>query len=79
MYLDVLISCMHSVQLASADPGAYQCGCPTVRYSPLDVSRIKARYLSHLSADWPHYYFQLTLVKGGKVTRTDKNLEKITD
>ena len=31
-----------------------------------------------MSTDWPHYYVQLALVKGEKVTRADKNLEEIT-
>jgi len=67
-----------NAHLAAAGPGAYPCECSTVKYSPLDVSRIKARYLNYLSADWPHYYVRLALVKGEKVTRADKNLEKIT-
>jgi len=79
VYFDVcMFDSIHSVQLASADPGAYQCGCSAVKYSPSDVSRIKARYCSDLYTDWPHYYVRLALVKGEKVTRADKNLEKIT-
>ena len=49
--------------------------------SPLDVSRLKARYIKHLSTehtDWPLPYIRLALVKGEKVTRADKNLEEIT-
>ena len=50
----------------------------TVKYSPIGVSRLQARYLRYLSTDWPHYYVRLALVKGEKVTRADKNLEEIT-
>ena len=53
----------------------------TVKYSPLDVSRLKARYIKQLSTDhtdWPSQYVQLALVKGENVTRADKNLEEIT-
>ena len=53
----------------------------TVKCSPLDVSRLKARYIKHLSTDhtdWPLKYVRLALVKGEKVTRADKNLEEIT-
>ena len=50
----------------------------SVKYSSTDVSRIQARYIRYLSADWPHYYVRLALVKGEKVTRADKNLEEIT-
>ena len=52
-----------------------------MKYSPLDVSRLKARYIKHLSTDhtdWPLQYVRLALVKGEKVTRADKNLEEIT-
>ena len=54
---------------------------PSVKCSPLDVSRLKARYIKHLSTDhtdWPLQYVWLALVKGEKVTRADKNLEEIT-
>ncbi|XP_065920759.1 protein NLRC3-like isoform X2 [Dysidea avara] len=57
------------------DPSAHE---STVNFSPGDVSRLKARYLTYVSTDWPHYYVQLALVKGEKVTRADKNLEEIT-
>ena len=53
----------------------------TVKCSPLDVSRLKARYIKHLSTDhtdWSLRYVRLALVKGEKVTRADKNLEEIT-
>ena len=49
--------------------------------SPLDVSRLKAWYIKHLSTDhtdWSLRYVRLALVKGEKVTRTDENLEEIT-
>ena len=49
--------------------------------SPLDVSRLRARYIKHLSTDntdWPLQYVQLALVKREKVMRADKNLEEIT-
>ena len=49
--------------------------------SPLDVSRLKARYIRHLSTDhtnWSLQYIRLALVKKEKVTRADKNLEEIT-
>ena len=52
-----------------------------MRYSPLDVSRLKARYIKHLSTDhtdWSLPYVRLALVKGEKVTRANKNLEEIT-
>ena len=49
-----------------------------MKYSPIGVSRLQARYLRYLSTGWPHYYVQLALVKGEKVTRADKNLEEIT-
>ena len=52
-----------------------------MRYSALDVSRLKARYIKHLSTehtDWPLSYIRLALVKGEKVIRADKNLEEIT-
>ena len=53
--------------------------CPTVKYSPIVVNRLKARYLRYLSTDWPHYYVRLALVKDReKVTRADKNLKEIT-
>ncbi|XP_065901494.1 NACHT, LRR and PYD domains-containing protein 3-like isoform X2 [Dysidea avara] len=51
---------------------------PTVKYSPVVVSRLQARYLRYLSTDWPHYYVRLALLKGERVTRADKNLEEIT-
>ncbi|XP_065900737.1 NACHT, LRR and PYD domains-containing protein 3-like isoform X3 [Dysidea avara] len=51
---------------------------PTVKYSPIVVNRLQARYLRYLSTDWPHYYVRLALVKREKVTRADKNLEEIT-
>ena len=51
---------------------------PTVKCSPLDVSRLKARYLSTDHTDWPLQYVRLALVKREKVTRADKNLEEIT-
>ena len=53
----------------------------TVKCSPLDVNRLKARYIKHLSTgqtDWPLQYVRLALVKGDNVTRDDKNLEEIT-
>ena len=53
----------------------------TVKCSLLDVSRLKARYIKHLSTDhtdWSLQYVRLALVKGEKVTRADKNLEEIT-
>ena len=49
-----------------------------MRSSSIDASRLRARYLRYLSADWPHYYIQLVLVKEEKITRSDKNLEEIT-
>ena len=52
-----------------------------MKYSPLDVSRLKAQYIKRLSTDhtdWPLQYVWLALVKGEKVTRADKNLEEIT-
>ena len=52
-----------------------------MKYSPLDVSRLKAWYIKHLSTDHtdcPQQYVRLALVKGEKVTRADKNLEEIT-
>ena len=52
-----------------------------MKCSPLDVSRLKARYITHLSTDhtdWPLQFVWLALVKGEKVTRADKNLEEIT-
>ena len=52
-----------------------------MKCSPLDVSRLKTRYIKHLSTDhtdWPLQYIQLALVKGEKVTKADKNLEDIT-
>ena len=52
-----------------------------MKCSPLDVSRLKARYIKHLSTDhtdWSLPYVRLALVKGEKVTRADKNLEEIT-
>ncbi|XP_065901640.1 protein NLRC3-like isoform X3 [Dysidea avara] len=55
-----------------------KCDRPILKYSPIAVSRLQARYLRYLSTDWPHYYVRLALVKGEKVTRADKNLEEIT-
>ena len=52
--------------------------CPIVKYGPVGISRLQARYLTYLSTDWPHYYVRLALVKREKVTRADKNLEEIT-
>ena len=49
-----------------------------MKYSPIDVRRLKARYLSMEETDWPLRYVRLALVKGEKVTRADKNLEEIT-
>ena len=52
-----------------------------MKYSGIDVRRLKARYIKHLSTDdtdWPLRYVRLALVKGEKVTRADKNLEEIT-
>ena len=52
-----------------------------MKCNPLDVSRLKARYIRHLSTehtDWPLPYIRLALVKREKVTRADKNLEEIT-
>ena len=53
----------------------------TVKCNPLDVSRIKARYIKQSSTDhtdWPSQYVQLALVKGEEVTRANKNLKEIT-
>ena len=53
----------------------------TVSCDPLDVSRLKACYVKHLSTDdtdWPLQYVRLALVKGEKTTRADKNLEEMT-
>ena len=52
-----------------------------MKCSPLDVSRLKARYIKHFSTDhtnWSLQYVRLALVKGEKVKRADKNLEDIT-
>ena len=52
------------------------------RFSVIDVSRLKARYLNHLSTDntdWPKQYVRLALVrKDQPVTRADKDLEETT-
>ena len=51
------------------------------RCSHIDVGRLKARYLNHLSTDktdWPQRYVKLALIRGEKVTRADKNLEETT-
>ena len=53
----------------------------TVKYSPLDVSRLKARYIKHLTTDHtnlPLQYVRLALVEGEIVTRADTNLEEKT-
>ena len=58
-----------------------RCTGTTVKCSLLDVSRLRAHYIKHLSTDhtdWPLQYVRLALVKGEKVTRADKNLEEIT-
>ena len=65
---------IHLTAASTKQPTAVEC-------SPLDVSRLKARYINHLSThrtDWPLQYVRLALVKGEKVTRADKNLEEIT-
>ena len=51
---------------------------PAVKYNPIGVRRLQARYLRYLSNDWPHYYVRLALVRGEQVTRADKNLDEIT-
>lgn len=52
------------------------------RLSVIDVSRLKARYLNHLSTDntdWPKWYVRLALIrKDQPVTRADKDLEETT-
>ena len=52
------------------------------RFSVIDVSRLKARYLNHLSTDntdWPKQYVRLALVRMNQpVTRADKDLEETT-
>ena len=49
-----------------------------MKCSPLDVSRLKARYIKYDHTDWSLRYVRLALVKGEKVTRANKNLEEIT-
>ena len=70
---------VHSTVMHSAIEPAPKKGRFTI--SLLDVSKLKARYIKHLSSDhtdWPQHYIRLALVKGQKVTRADKNLEEIT-
>jgi len=59
-------------------PSSGKCEHSLAKFSPINVSRLQARYLRYLSTDWPHYYVRLALVKEEKVTRSDKNLEEIT-
>lgn len=35
--------------------------------------------MNNLSRDWPYYYVQLALVKEGKVTRAEKDLQEIEE
>ena len=77
----IIITCLivHSTGIHSTTSASEP--ATTVKCSPLDVSRLKARYIKHLSTghtDWPLQYVRLALVKGEKVTRADKNLQEIT-
>ena len=75
MYTYLIVHCTGIHLTTTSEPAT------TVKYSPLDVSRLKARYIKHLSTDhtdWSLQYIRLALVKGEKVTRVDKNLEEIT-
>ena len=52
----------------------------TVKRIPLDVSRLKARYIKALSndhTDWPLHYVRLALVKSDPVLRGNRNMEEI--
>ena len=58
---------------------------PTVKLCPLDVSRLKARYLNQLPTcitDWPKHnvfhYVRLAIVEKERVTLRDENLNEIT-
>jgi len=78
LYLTVLI--VHSTGLHSTtNESTSELAHKKMKYSPIDVRRLKARYIKHLSdTDWPVQYVRLALVKHEKVTRADKNLEEIT-
>ena len=43
----------------------------------LDVSKLRARYMSTVYTDWPQHYVQLALVKEERGTRSDKDIEEI--
>ena len=56
-----------------------------MRYNPIDVSRLKTRYLRQLptaKTDWPKHkvteYVRLALVEKEDVTLRDENLNEIT-
>ena len=58
---------------------------PTVKLCPLDVSRLKVRYLNQLptcKTDWPKHnvfhYIRLAIVEKEDVTLKDENLNEIT-
>jgi len=70
---------VHSTGLHSTTTESTSEPVTTVKCSPIDVWRLKARYIKHLSdTDWPLQYVWLALVKEEKVTRTIKNLEVLT-
>ena len=78
-YYHYMFNCIHSAGIRSTS--TRELVTKKMRFSPLDVSRLKARYIKHLSTDhtdWPLQYVRLALVKGEKVTRADKDLEDIT-
>jgi len=65
--------------------GVFDNGHSTVKYSPLDISRLKARYLRGLptaKTDWPKHhviqYVRLALVEKEDVTLRDESLSEVT-
>ena len=73
-----MIIVLHSVGTSKLTP-------KTIRFSPIDVSKLKSRYLRPLptvKTDWPKWrvtqYVRLDLVKMEDVTLRDENLDKVT-
>ena len=86
VWLHVHILCILSTGLHSATTDCVSEPAPKkLRSSPIDVSRLKARYLRlqpTAKTDWPKHkvtqYIRLAIVEKEDVTLRDKNLNEVT-
>ena len=86
IWLHVHILCILSTGLHSTTTECISERAPKkLRTSPIDVSRLKARYLRlqpTAKTDWPKHkvtqYIRLAIVEKDEVTLRDKNLNEVT-